>query len=188
MKSSLSDYISQADQRRTHFLAFFFHFLRIELNGRDCYHSGKRGAFVDRNLLVIIPCLFCFQSFSSPKLAGKPENDRFQLSFGLREKVHQGFWLCKVSNCSVNDCKCGNSCVKLCSFLLGASPQAIADRVGNQPSENPSKQNPKRIIRYLKSMGWYIGHHLWLFPVSWIMSFAFGWRLSVHFPVRFSRN
>jgi hypothetical protein len=77
-----------------------------------------------------------------------------------------------VSKDSFNDSQNLISGFQLRALLLGAQAPPITPKTGNERGQNPTGNHPQGILWNLKCAGWYLCNHLWIYPLSWILSFS----------------
>lgn len=121
--------------------------------------------------VVVIQCLLYSCSDSGAELAVKLNRDTPQIASNL------GVWIpaipvgLHIGKDSLYDSQDIISSFQSRGLFLGAQAPAITTKTRNERGQNPTSNHPQGILWNLKCAGWCLRNHLWLYPVSWLLSF-----------------
>ena len=171
--SGFGNFISQAFQRLAHACSRGSNRRRI-----TGLQSCRKIAYIQ--LLIVCPgCLNAGAPFLAKQLTGNSEHQIFQTCLTRSQYSPQIVGGSHHRSNLVNLSKDGILGFEQLGISLGTQTKAITQPSSNEVRKNQYRQRPQGIIWYLKCAGWYLCHHLWLFPLGWFVSGAFGYLLSV---------
>lgn len=163
----LTQFIEWANQRRPHFLNFFQLF------------ASKRGwKRTYAQTIVTLPFCLYIGSALGVQLTGYCIHQWSQTFLALSQHRSQVIGYFRVSGGFINIRERRIFCPEQFGMSLRPETPSVSAPTGKENSQEPSGYSPQCVIRYLKCAGWYLGHHLWLFPLGWAISASFGYLLA----------